>query len=330
MIYRDARGHFTKAPKVQPSFPQNPTYLLRTCDKNLKAYGGFQYPEKGYVEAPDWKPKPVCGNGLHGLLMGKGNQSLLNWDESEIWQILAVDPKTVAEIDVEFDGGKAKVPYAWVVLTGTRKEATDFLLAHGASFQEVPGIFQICGDNEKFVGGVKAVLAGGRNVELTGENKSHLTGQSFAKLTGGDESVLFGKERSVLKGGDYCALIGGNDSQLSGGKHCEMSSGNDSVLTGGDFARMRGGSNSFLTGGYGSTLEGGDFSTLVSGESSVLISGYKSTFKAGSDSTFVAIWTEGSRWFLVQGRTNGTDLKPDVTYKINPHNQKFEEVVPKT
>lgn len=52
--------------------------VLRTCDASRKAYGGFQYPESGPVEAPDWDPRPVCGGGLHGLRWGEGDAERLS------------------------------------------------------------------------------------------------------------------------------------------------------------------------------------------------------------------------------------------------------------
>ncbi len=40
--------------------------LLRTCDKDMKGHGGFQWPKSGPIEAPDWDPDPNvdCGQGL--------------------------------------------------------------------------------------------------------------------------------------------------------------------------------------------------------------------------------------------------------------------------
>lgn len=48
--------------------------VLRTCAADLTSYGGFQWPESGPVESPDWNPIAECGNGLHGWL-GAGDLS---------------------------------------------------------------------------------------------------------------------------------------------------------------------------------------------------------------------------------------------------------------
>ena len=49
--------------------------VLRTCNSELKSYGGFQWKEKGIVEAPDFKATKECGNGLHGFLWEKVMES---------------------------------------------------------------------------------------------------------------------------------------------------------------------------------------------------------------------------------------------------------------
>ena len=42
--------------------------VLRTCAADLTSYGGFQWPESGVAEAPDWNTHAAYGNGLHELL----------------------------------------------------------------------------------------------------------------------------------------------------------------------------------------------------------------------------------------------------------------------
>lgn len=37
--------------------------VLRSCKEDMTSYNGFQWPEKGYVEAPDWEATGECGNG---------------------------------------------------------------------------------------------------------------------------------------------------------------------------------------------------------------------------------------------------------------------------
>lgn len=96
--------------------------VLRTCAANGGAYGGFIWPESGEVVAPDWDPSPECGNGLHGLLWGEGDGSILNWDSDARWLVCEVDAADVVDI-----GGKVKFPRANVVYCGDRDGATALL-----------------------------------------------------------------------------------------------------------------------------------------------------------------------------------------------------------
>jgi hypothetical protein len=103
--------------------------VLRTCkrkpDGRLTAHGGFVWPESGPVASPDWNPEPICGYGLHGLLWGKGDGGLLNWDESAAWLVVAVDAASIVDL-----GGKVKFPRGEVIFCGDRGTATDYLAAN--------------------------------------------------------------------------------------------------------------------------------------------------------------------------------------------------------
>jgi len=143
--------------------------VLRTCNENLRSYQGFQWPESGSVKCDDWNPKPVCGNGLHGLLWGAGNGSLLDWGKSAKW--LVVRAKKVVDIG----GDKVKFARGEVIHCGDRKSATDYIIAHGAEPQYVVGAF--------------------------------LTGGDYATVTGGYSATVTGGDRATVTGGDYATLI---------------------------------------------------------------------------------------------------------------------------
>ena len=88
--------------------------VIRTANKDRRSHGGFQWPESGIVECPDWKPTQSCGNGLHGLIDGVGNYALLSTEHDAVWQILRVVRSECIEID-----GKVKFPRCEVVYSGT-------------------------------------------------------------------------------------------------------------------------------------------------------------------------------------------------------------------
>ena len=99
--------------------------MLRTCDADMSAHGGFAWPTSGYVKAPDWNPKPVCGGGLHGALWGEGDGSLFEWSSDAKWLVCGINKW------VDLDG-KVKTDRAYVLYCGDRLGATAYIQKHGA------------------------------------------------------------------------------------------------------------------------------------------------------------------------------------------------------
>ena len=66
--------------------------FLRTCSASFTSYNNFQWPNEvgAIVQAPDWSPNPEHGHGLHGLLNGGEDSSLLSSDDEsvQLWGIL--------------------------------------------------------------------------------------------------------------------------------------------------------------------------------------------------------------------------------------------------
>ena len=174
--------------------------VLRTCKPDGTSHGGFRWPLTvgAIVEAPDWNPKPTCGGGLHGLLRGEGNGSLLDWTEHAAWMVVAV----AEVVDLV---GKVKFPRCRVLHAGDRASATSLLdrLAPGAA---IVGVSRI----------------GGYRSTLTGGDYSTLTGGDYSTLTGGYRSTLTGGYGSTLTGGYRSTLTGGGGSTLS----CQWWAGN--------------------------------------------------------------------------------------------------------
>ena len=97
-----------------PATPSKPetVLILRGSKNDLTSYGGFQYPESGPVEAPDWKLTAECGNGLHGLLWGHGDFGQLPGEKDAKFQIIEVEASLIVEL-----GHKVKFPRGVVVAT---------------------------------------------------------------------------------------------------------------------------------------------------------------------------------------------------------------------
>ena len=113
--------------------------VLRTVDADWRSRDGFRWRKTVETVAPDWDPNPdrVCGGGLHGLLWGCGDAGLLASAPGAVWLVVAVDPSDVANPDqphkVRFRAGQVRHH-------GTRDEAVDYLMAHGAV-----GLPVVCG-----------------------------------------------------------------------------------------------------------------------------------------------------------------------------------------
>ena len=98
--------------------------VLRTTSADRTSHSGFKWPEKGKVKASDWSPKKVCGQGLHGLLWGEGDSSLLNWNEDAKWFVVRVKASDVVDLD-----GKVKFPGGTVEYCGERGGAVSMIMA---------------------------------------------------------------------------------------------------------------------------------------------------------------------------------------------------------
>ena len=125
---------------------------LRTVNQDRQSnYNNFQWPSVGGTAiAPDWDGgKAECGGGLHFLPWGEGDGRLLNWSPVAIWQV--VDDQDAPDT-VLFDR-KAKAQRLTVVFEGNQKEATDYLLAHGAVGKAIVGATVVVGDNQIAVAG---------------------------------------------------------------------------------------------------------------------------------------------------------------------------------
>jgi hypothetical protein len=96
--------------------------VLRSCSHDMTSRGGFIWPELGPVKCLDWSPRAECGNGLHGLLNGEGDWSLVSFAKNAKWLVVEVNAGLIVHI-----GGKVKFPSGNVVFCGTLNGAAAFL-----------------------------------------------------------------------------------------------------------------------------------------------------------------------------------------------------------
>lgn len=130
--------------------------VLRTCGPNGESHNGFIWPTSGAVSAPDWDPTPECGHGLHGLLNGCGNGTLLDYRKTATARVVEV-----MEYDIVDLGGKVKFPRGTVVFSGTLDEAVAYLDAHGCAEMPVVKAIRAGGDDSTVAGGYGSTVSGG-------------------------------------------------------------------------------------------------------------------------------------------------------------------------
>ncbi|TXH43423.1 MAG: hypothetical protein E6Q97_34180, partial [Desulfurellales bacterium] len=104
------------------TLPEGHVLCLRSNKADMRSYNDFQWPESGEVAAPDWKKKKDCGNGLHGLLWGMGDSSLLYRGEDAKWLVVETPADGVIDLD-----RKVKFPRGVVVYCGNLIEAANLI-----------------------------------------------------------------------------------------------------------------------------------------------------------------------------------------------------------
>jgi hypothetical protein len=215
--------------------------VLRTCKPDMTGYGGFKWPERGPVKAPDWNPIQACGQGLHGLLNGVGDTWLLSYHPDAKWLVVEVNESQIIDLD-----GKVKFPRGVVVHTGNQKSATDYLIAHGCDPYRVVGAHLKCGDDE-------AVFGVARNV-----------------ISAGNRAVIGTGKHSTITAGYYCVVSAGFSAKVSVGYSSRVTVGEESEVTALAVSTVIGGHRCTVRCDYGSEVICGIGSQVSAGLNSTI------------------------------------------------------------
>ena len=192
--------------------------VLRTCASDQTSYGGFIWPtEVGtIVTCQDWSEEIKCGNGLHGLLDGFGDYSLLSNRIDAIWQIVEVDRDKCIELD-----GKVKFQSCKLVYSGTMAAAMTKMSDYQINLLIESG-FALPGDYSQ-------LASSGNSSQLAA------SGESSQLAASGDYSQL-------ASSGYYSQLAAsGNSSQLaSSGYYSQLASSGDysKLASSGDYSQL--------------------------------------------------------------------------------------------
>ena len=146
--------------------------VMRSVSAGMVSRNGFRWPTEGPVECDDWSPVAECGQGLHGLLWGAGDASLMSYATGT--QYLAV---RVLSADTVNLGGKAKFQRGIVERCGELGDIAKYIHDNGAPVgTPIVGI---------------TLTAHGGNSTLTAGGNSTLTAHGWnSTLTAGWNSVF--------------------------------------------------------------------------------------------------------------------------------------------
>ena len=279
--------------------------ILRTCDKDLKSHGGFQWPEKGHVEAPDWDPTSRCGGGLHGLLEGEGDWDLLDWTPTAKALLVRVAQSSM----VAFNG---KVKFS-----------------AGEVLEVLPLAFAICRllcDGAKIEATVAALTKGKKKnssqLAASGDSSQLAASGTFSKLAASgtfSKLAASGHCSQLAASGHYSKLAASGDASklaASGYSSQLAASGNSSQLAAsGDSSQLAASGNysKLAASGYASKL-------AASGDSSIVVSSAPGCVaSAGEHGTIVLTrWVESERRYRVSVGYVGEDgIKPNTAYVLD-------------
>ena len=225
-----------------PTLPDGRYAALRTHRADGASHGGFRWPTEvgGVAVAPDWDPDQSikCGRGLHGLLWGCGDGSLLA--PALTWVIVAVDPGDIAtRIDGAGIPPKIRFRSAEVIHVGDCDSATGWIAAHGGAGLPVVYGTATAGDGATATAGDGGTATAGYRGTATAGDGGTATAGDGATATAGDYGTATAGVRGTATAGDY------------------------GTATAGDYGTATAGDGGTATAGYRGTATAGDGGVLV-------------------------------------------------------------------
>ena len=156
--------------------------MLRTCKKDGSSSHGFVWPKKGPVRCEDWNPTKTCGHGLHGLLWGQGDGSLLDWDVDAAWLVVRI----TEHVDL---GEKIKVSSGVVEYFGTRLDATALIAAHAPLGTVIAGGTASAGYRGTASAGYRGTASAGDRGTASAGDRGTASAGVYGTASAGDEGT---------------------------------------------------------------------------------------------------------------------------------------------
>jgi hypothetical protein len=324
-----AATHGKKKTSVQPKAkaallravpPPATVLVLRTCDKDMQAHGGFVWPKKGLVAAPDWKPRAECGNGLHGFLWGEGDGSLASWDESAKWLVVEVEEASIVQLS-----GKVKFPRGVVVHCGDRLSATTYIAEHGASGRAIVGGTATAGARGTATAGYAGTATAGDSGTATAGYAGTATAGDSGTATAGARGTATAGDSGTATAGARGTATAGYAGTATAGYAGTATAGARGTATAGDSGTATAGARGTATAGDSGTATAGDSGTATAGDSGTATAGYAGTATAGYAGTATAgargtiqirCWVN-DRYRIVTGYVGEEGILANVKYRLN-------------
>jgi len=270
--------------------------------------GRFTWPASGLVKAPDWDPKPECGGGLHGFLLGCGDGRLADWAESANWLVVEIDRETLIDLQ-----GKVKFPKGNVMFCGNRDGAIAVLegLAPEAKHMPVIGARRMVGDKQivctgyrgsAVAGAFGSAVAGYKGNAMAGEGGKAEAGYAGTAEAGHAGTAIACEGGSAIAGEGGSAIVGACGSAVAG-------------YRGSAFAGYKG---SAVAGDYGSATAGA-YGKAVAGYKGSAIAGDYGNATAGVGGRISIDWwdTKTGRYRTAVGYIGEDGLEPGIPYQCD-------------
>jgi len=262
--------------------------MLRTCAADGTSYNGFKWPKSGPVKCNDWRPKAEYGHGLHGLLWGEGDGSLLNWAEDAAWLVVRVRLSEVVQID-----RKVKVPSGVVEFFGAAHEAVELIQKYAPAGTVIVGGTATAGDGGTATAGYRGTATAGYRGTATAGDGGTATAGYLGTATAGD-------------GGTATAGVGG-------------------TATAGYRGTATAGYRGTATAGYGGTATAGDGGTATAGYGGTATAGYGGTATAGDRGTATAgdrgaisiLYWNGEKYKRAIFAVGEDGIEPNQAYRVD-------------
>jgi hypothetical protein len=203
--------------------------VLRTCRDDMTSTNNFKWPQVGEVAtAPDWKQEAECGNGLHGWLYGQGDHSCSSFlDASAKWLVVEVEESTIVML-----GGKCKFPSATVRFVGSKKDATDFLIANEprAASVAVIGATVAVGDSQSATVGALGTATAGYKGTATAGNYGTATAGNYGTATAGYKGTATAGYKGTATAGNYGTATAGYKGTATAGNYGTATAGDEGEI----------------------------------------------------------------------------------------------------